>query len=398
MTTKDNFPPVAKKFNIKYMDQISYLDGFHRSGWSFAVKHLLRLHDDNAPTLLDTYVDRTFHWYKPAFLPYSSPWVGFIHHTFDTSFSAYNSTNLFLNDLFLQSLPHCRGLYVFSSDMAAKTRAALERTGFPDVPVQSLVHPTEFVQLLWSQVALQTNPTPFLVQIGAWLRDNYAVFRLNCGHPNLDIGGSVTLNKAALKGPHMDFYFKPNNFFRLLRPPVWRRDTTVRNTASSNGTSVISANGEVTILPTPSDDVICREVICRDSDYLLNKYVLGAIDLLGDYDDSVIVIPALNDDDYDTLLSRNVVFLKLWDAAAVNTIVECIVRNTPVLVNRLPAVVEMLGSSYPLYFDTLDDVPNVLTYDNILAASRYISALDKTLYTAQAFIMTIANGPVYLTL
>jgi hypothetical protein len=58
---------------------------------------------------------------------------------------------------------------------------------------------------------------------------------------------------------------------------------------------------------------------------------------------------------YDELLAENVVFLDLYDSSANCAIVECLARATPVVVNRLEAVVEYLGEDYPLYFDTLEE-------------------------------------------
>ncbi len=61
-------------------------------------------------------------------------------------------------------------------------------------------------------------------------------------------------------------------------------------------------------------------------------------------------LPLLDNDSYDELFRSNIIFLELYGASANNTIVECIVRATPVLVNPLPAVQEYLGDDYPLYF------------------------------------------------
>ena len=69
----------------------------------------------------------------------------------------------------------------------------------------------------------------------------------------------------------------------------------------------------------------------------------------------VKLLPFLPNDQYDQLLSENIVFLDLYDSVANNTIIECIVRNTPVLVNPLPSVIEYLGIDYPLYFNTLEE-------------------------------------------
>ncbi len=63
----------------------------------------------------------------------------------------------------------------------------------------------------------------------------------------------------------------------------------------------------------------------------------------------------LPDDEYDRLLSGCVVFLDMYDASANNTVVECMVRHTPLLVRRLPPVEEYLGSDYPLFFDDYDE-------------------------------------------
>jgi hypothetical protein len=58
---------------------------------------------------------------------------------------------------------------------------------------------------------------------------------------------------------------------------------------------------------------------------------------------------------YDALLSRSIVFLDLIDASGVTTIVECLIRGTPLLINRIPPIEEYLGKDYPLYFASLDE-------------------------------------------
>lgn len=58
-------------------------------------------------------------------------------------------------------------------------------------------------------------------------------------------------------------------------------------------------------------------------------------------------------EEYDELLTKNIVFIDLFDAASNNTIVECIIRNTPIIVNKVGGVSEYLGNNYPLYFDDI---------------------------------------------
>ena len=64
---------------------------------------------------------------------------------------------------------------------------------------------------------------------------------------------------------------------------------------------------------------------------------------------SVDFIDYITNTDYDKLITKNIVYINLVDASAVNTIIECIVRHTPIIVNKHPAVVELLGEKYPLY-------------------------------------------------
>ena len=70
---------------------------------------------------------------------------------------------------------------------------------------------------------------------------------------------------------------------------------------------------------------------------------------------TVQAVPYVSNEVYDDLLSENLVFLDLYASSANNAIVECIARGTPLLVNRLPAVEEYLGSSYPLYYSSYEE-------------------------------------------
>ena len=82
-------------------------------------------------------------------------------------------------------------------------------------------------------------------------------------------------------------------------------------------------------------------------------------------------------EEYDELLSKNIVFVDLFDAAANNTVIECIIRNTPIIVNKIEGVIDYLGEDYPLYFTTLDEIPQLLTYKNIEKAYHYLLNMNK---------------------
>jgi hypothetical protein len=81
--------------------------------------------------------------------------------------------------------------------------------------------------------------------------------------------------------------------------------------------------------------------------------------------------------EYDELLSKNIVFIDLFDAAANNTILECIIRNTPIIVNKLSPIIDYLGEDYPLYFNELNEVPDLLINEKILDAHNYLTKINK---------------------
>jgi hypothetical protein len=93
--------------------------------------------------------------------------------------------------------------------------------------------------------------------------------------------------------------------------------------------------------------------------------------------------------EYDELLSENIVFIDLFDAAANNTVLECILRQTPILVNKIPATIYYLGENYPMFFEKLEDIPNLITIQNIKKTHNYLKTVD-TINTNE-FISRVVN-------
>ena len=83
-------------------------------------------------------------------------------------------------------------------------------------------------------------------------------------------------------------------------------------------------------------------------------------------------------DEYDAFLSENVVFLDFHVAVANNTVVECILRNTPLILNKTESLIYYLGKDYPLFYTKLDEVPDLLSLEKILEANIYLKNMDKT--------------------
>lgn len=87
----------------------------------------------------------------------------------------------------------------------------------------------------------------------------------------------------------------------------------------------------------------------------------------------------LDNSAFDTYLSQNVVYIHLTDASAINTVLECFVRCTPIVVNKSPAVVELLGDDYPLYAENAVEAGSLLSNSsNIGLAHIHLKAKDKS--------------------
>jgi hypothetical protein len=105
----------------------------------------------------------------------------------------------------------------------------------------------------------------------------------------------------------------------------------------------------------------------------------------------------LPDEDYDDLLSRNIVFLNLYDTSANNAIIECLVRNTPLLINPLEAVKEYLGEDYPFYFNSLEEaVSKVMDHDLVFKTHRFlVNHPVKRKLSGQYFLESFATSSIY---
>jgi hypothetical protein len=115
----------------------------------------------------------------------------------------------------------------------------------------------------------------------------------------------------------------------------------------------------------------------------------GGVDLFGWQD-----APA-----YDRLLTESVVFLPLNDVSGCNTLVECIVRHTPVLLPKLPAAVDYLGSDYPLFYEDLEDAAKRVADENqIRAAHLHLARSDPMALSGDRFLKTLTETSIYRSL
>ena len=380
-------------FNLGYIDQKDY-SGAHRSGWEYVFENIKYLNNNESDLYLDLYVDRTFHWNKSInkvleIIPYTKNWCGFIHHTFNTTFSEYNCVNLLKNQDFIESLKFCKGLFVLSEYLRNQFYMEFKRINIT-VPIYILMHPTETPELKFSMEKWIFNKDKKIINIGGWLRNIFTFYNLtlpkifnfnnryySCSTRSYNFNG--TIRKIGLKGFYMNNYYPTDHFLNDL----------IKCLSLEKSEGCISQN----ISQNVSQNVSC-------SDNIRNNWYKHYLKFTQNLISSVDIIEKLENDDYDKLLSENIVFINLIDASAVNTVIECIVRNTPIIINKHPAILEMLGDKYPLYyenetnyFEINTQVNNLLTNtNNIKKAYNYLQKLDKSSYSINTFVKNFTTN------
>ena len=110
-----------------------------------------------------------------------------------------------------------------------------------------------------------------------------------------------------------------------------------------------------------------KKVLLRSPDVTLGQLTLSS---------DIEILERVPDDEYDDLLASSIVFLNLFDAPANTTVIECIERGTPILVNRLPALEEYLGAEYPFFYESLAEASAKLGDNSlILKTHEYLLSL-----------------------
>jgi hypothetical protein len=114
----------------------------------------------------------------------------------------------------------------------------------------------------------------------------------------------------------------------------------------------------------------------------------------------VEVLMHLPNDQYDEVLSCNIAMVQLEAASANNAVVECLARGTPLLVNRLPAVEEYLGSEYPLYYEDLGDAAKkMMDLGRLRGAHEYLVGSEvRAKLSPDYFRRTFEQSEVYQSL
>lgn len=154
--------------------------GTHRAGWSYAINGLASLHNESAPELI-SFAEKKFIFgseqgdFLNNYQPPKKNWVGFIHvpvHVPDWFNRHYSPEELLKTEHFNEALNNCVGLISLSTPLTNWLRRNL------NVPVETILHPTEMVDKCFDTRAL-TKEKIKVVQLGFWLRKLHAINMLD---------------------------------------------------------------------------------------------------------------------------------------------------------------------------------------------------------------------------
>jgi hypothetical protein len=150
-------------------------------------------------------------------------------------------------------------------------------------------------------------------------------------------------------------YFK--NFFELL-PPIGFKKVWVRNIKSGEQSKRI-------------DNILMEQKV--DLDKYRNVQIKENLSRL----------------DYEKLICGSIVFLDFEETSANCAVVECVSRNIPILVKNHSALHEYLGKDYPLYFESINDCPRLLTNSKIIETHNHLKKMCKKSSHLDNFIQNV---------
>lgn len=298
----------------------------HRSGWGYVMNGLMKFHSYDS-ILLDDFIDITFGYnfdsnLRKRVIPYKKPWIGFLHHP-------------------PKICPWYEEGY----------RASIDIHNFlnTDVFLSSLDYCRGlFVLSTYLKTYLENNFPQF---------KNIPIFVLK--HPTEF--GLYDWDFSKFKTFYNDTGIK------LLSVGYFLRNLSTIFTTS--------ATKKIDKILLPSHLEMAIDNLEREIQY---KNI--------DIDKTRVKILSWQDNKfYDKILEQSIILLDLYDTSCNNAIIEAVIRNTPLIVNKHPATQEYLGKNYPSYFTNESEIPELLTYDSIQTTAEYLQKQPKTELTIDYF-------------
>ncbi len=335
-------PALWHTLGLDVEGQVDTYYGMHRSGWAFATQILRTVHNPYAP-YFESILEKRFNWGDWAGgnnfqgSPITKPWLGIIHVPLEFPVW-FHKGNSFLSiretPRWKESAPFCKGLFTLSAWHKAQLETLPEfNPANPQaIPIFPLFHPAEVVESIWNPEAYQT----------AFSKGESMLIQVGTSYRNLHALQNIPsgpYKKVILRGAH------PESFMTLH---------------------------------------------AQEEAYMQEQGIPFAP--LTDIEFMDFVAPA----PYDALFAQNVVLCEYYTLSASNTIVECMVRGTPLLINPLPPAVEYLGAEYPLYFTSYEEAASKAADPAlVLAAHAYLMEKDMAFLSQENFLFSILRSPLY---
>jgi hypothetical protein len=308
----------------------------HRSGWGFALDAISDLHSDSG-IIFDGFLEQTFAWGKETFLN--------------------------------------NGLIPYKSDWVGIMHNPPTMAPWYN---QEGNKPIVYSNSIEFKQSLNNCKGIYVLSdyMNRWLSPRVGVPVETLIHP--------TETPSLLWKPE---YWKNNSNKRIIQLGYWLRKLT----------SIYLIDSPPHIKKTllvPRNDIV-KNYLSAEIVYLKKVYNISV-----DINDSTVHIhPRVSNDGYDKLLANNIAFLDLYDTSCNNAVIECIVRNTPLLINKHTATVEYLGEKYPLYFENLSEASSKLHDESLLLETyNYLFNMDKERFTGEYFKKSVENSKIYMSL
>ncbi len=182
-TPPESSPQTRRVRGLDLRGQVDAFYGQHRSGWSYVTDSLRGLHNPGAP-YLETFIERRFSWgawVGEQLGPILKPWIGIVHVPLEIP-AWFGQGNTFgelsKTPAWKLSVPYCKGLFTLSASLMESLRTVAE---LQDIPMDVLLHPTEFVPSTWSVERYLNNPRRALVQMGTTYRNLHGIHNVPNG-------------------------------------------------------------------------------------------------------------------------------------------------------------------------------------------------------------------------
>lgn len=311
---------------------LSKCSGFsnHRSGWSYCISSLMPMHS-NSGIFVDDFIERSFSWDLKEY---------------------YGGNNK-------HNLPYRKKWIGFFHNP-------------PNIPEWFDMYnsPMSIIERCVFQESLKTCRAIVTLSdyLKNWLSDKINVPIISVKHPTETPKIKWSIEK-----------FSSNKQIPIIQLGYWLRDFFAIHKLKTN------TRFKKLWFPSNKDTAFRIMKTCEKTQkrFWEDKYLWSG----------VTVTDHLPNNEYDDIMSRSIVFLKLYDSSANNAVVECIARNTPVLVNKIPAVVEYLGEDYPFYFSSLEEAEHKLHHNNLIIESHlYLKNMNKEWISGKYFAGAINKG------